>query len=86
MRVSFSESVTTHTIPAMDPSVKEDLFYSKVDVQRMQMREQIRKEKALAKKIIRMMDIERSNSSTGCKAESGLRCLPLTEQAALQLV
>lgn len=87
MRVTFSDTVTTFTIPAMEPSMKQELFYDKVDIQRMQMREQIRKEKILAKRLIRMIE-RSSNAATPptCKADNGLVNLPMAELAALQVI
>lgn len=64
IHVSFSEQVTMHEIPSLDPELKSVLFYSKADIEHMKIHDQYmaqyRKEIAMARQLTNCIDQSRA--------------------------
>lgn len=53
--VSFSERVTTHLLPSIAPSAKQEMFYNHEDIRRFQAQENKRKDAEAAQRLLRML-------------------------------
>lgn len=64
-RVTFSDNIVTHIVPAIEDEDLSNCFYNKADIRRFQIFDQYHRERQLVKGITKMM--MRSNS--GCKVQ-----------------
>jgi hypothetical protein len=60
-KVSFSEGVTMHEVPTLDPCRKRSMFYDKTDLRRFQIQERDRKDQEAAD--ILLSSMAQGNSS-----------------------
>jgi hypothetical protein len=55
LSVSFNDSVVTHLLPSVTPSVKQVLFYNLDDIRRFQEQEKKRQDAEAAQHLLRML-------------------------------